>query len=98
MIRKHHRTHPTQQKQLAEEFTTKTGHLINQSMISEILGKSCDYLDDIYSKQDLQTLKKQSRSFTRDCPELETALFEWQQPIKQKKAIMTGDILKEKAR
>ena len=32
-----------------------------------------------------------------DWPELETALFEWHQRIDEKKAVITGDILKEQA-
>ena len=31
-------------------------------------------------------------------PDLDMALFEWQQRMEQKKAIITGDTLKEKAR
>ena len=43
-------------------------------------------------------LKEKNRSFIKDQPDLEHALFEWQQRIKQKKAIITGDILKTKAK
>jgi Tc5 transposase DNA-binding domain len=43
-------------------------------------------------------MKGKSRSSTGDWPDLEMALFEWQQRMEQKKAIITGDILKEKAR
>jgi hypothetical protein len=42
-------------------------------------------------------MKEKSRSSIRDWPELEMALFEWQQHMKQKKAIVTGEIVKAKA-
>jgi hypothetical protein len=43
-------------------------------------------------------MKEKSRSSTGDWPDLEMALFEWQQRMEQKKAIITGDILKERAK
>ena len=53
MIRKRNQTYPSsQQKELAEWFTTETGYPINQSMISKILGQNYDYLDSIYTKKD----------------------------------------------
>ena len=42
-------------------------------------------------------LKEKNRSSIGDWPDLEYALFEWQQRMEQKKAIVTGDILKTKA-
>jgi hypothetical protein len=42
-------------------------------------------------------MKEKSRSSVRDWPKLEIALFEWQQRIEQKKAIVTREILKTKA-
>jgi hypothetical protein len=72
--------------------------LLNQSQISKILSPHYDYLDDIHTKKDKQALKWKSRSSTGDWPALEAALFEWQQRIEQKKAIITGDILKTKAK
>jgi hypothetical protein len=42
-------------------------------------------------------MKEKSRLSIRDWPELEMALFEWQQRMEQKKAIVTGEILKAKA-
>jgi hypothetical protein len=38
------------------------------------------------------------RSSRGDWPDLDYALFEWQQRIEQKKAIITGKVLKTKAR
>ena len=43
-------------------------------------------------------MKERNRLSIGDQPDLKIALFEWQQRIEQKKAIITGDILKEKAR
>jgi hypothetical protein len=43
-------------------------------------------------------MKEKSRSCIGDWPDLEMALFEWQQRMEQKKAIITGEILKTKAR
>ena len=43
-------------------------------------------------------MKGKSRLAIGNWPDLEMALFEWQQRMEQQKAIITGDILKEKAR
>ena len=67
-------------------------------MISKILGQNYDYLDNIHTKKDKRLLKEKSRASIGDWPDLEAALFEWQQRMEQKKAIITGDILKEKAK
>ena len=99
MIRKHNQTHLlAQQKDLAEWFTAETGHSINQGIISKILSKTYDYLDNVHTKRDLKALKDKSRVFAGDWPDLEAALFEWQQRMEHKKAIITGDILKAKAK
>ena len=43
-------------------------------------------------------MREKSKSSKGDWPELEIALFEWHQRMEQKRAVITGDILKEKAR
>ena len=43
-------------------------------------------------------MKGKSKSSVGDWPDLKMALFEWQQRIEQKKAIITGEILKTKAK
>jgi hypothetical protein len=86
------------QKDLTELFTKETGHEINQSLISKILSKNYDYLDTIDKQKDKQVLQGKKKNSIRDWPDLEAALFEWHQRIELKKAIITGDILKEKAR
>ena len=89
---------PAQQNDLADQFTATTGHPLNQSQISKILSPHYDYLDDTYTRKEKQALKEKSRSSIGNQPDLEGALFEQQQRIEQRKAIMTGDILKTKAR
>ena len=67
-------------------------------MISKVLGPKYDHLDDIDKKKDRHLLQDKKRSSAGDWPDLEAALFEWQQRIEQKKAIVTSEILKEKAK
>jgi hypothetical protein len=99
IIRKRNQEHPPgHQKELVDWFTATTGHPLNQSQVSKILSSKYDYLDGIHTKRDNQTLKEKSRSSAGDWPDLEHALFEWQQRMEQKKAIITGDILKTKAK
>ena len=43
-------------------------------------------------------LKEKNKSSVGDWPDLEYALFEWQQRIEAKKAIIISDILKTKAK
>jgi hypothetical protein len=62
-------------KSLSNWFTATTGHLINQSQISKILGLNYDLLDDVHTRKDIQEIKGKSRSSARDWPELEGALF-----------------------
>ena len=99
MIRKRNQTHPlVQQKDLANQFTVTTEHPPNQSQISRILGPKFNYLNDGHTQKDIREIKRKSRSFIKDWPDLKIALFEWQQRIEQKKAIITEEILKTKAR
>jgi hypothetical protein len=68
--------------------------LISQSTISESLSKKFLYLNVNTRKDFKLTGQRASRA---DYPNLEAALFEWQQKLQKKKAPMTGDILKAKA-
>jgi hypothetical protein len=98
MIRKRNKSHPlAQQQDLADWFAQETGHRITQGMVSTVLSNTFDYLDNIEKKRDKEALKNKMRFSAGDWPELEAALFEWQQRMEAKKAIITGDILKEKA-
>jgi hypothetical protein len=92
-IRKHNAEHPASQQSLIDWYHQKTGHRLNQSQISRILSSQYDYLDDKRSKAQLLT-KRQLKS---DWPDLECALFEWQQHIQQKKGVITGYILQARA-
>jgi hypothetical protein len=98
MIRKRNQTHPlAHQKDLANWFTATTGHPLDQSQISRILGPRFNYLDGEHTQKDIRGMKGKSRLSLGDWPDLEMALFEWQQRMEQKRAIITGEILKTKA-
>jgi hypothetical protein len=93
-IRARNRTHPGPQQHLISWIKETTGRTVNQSSISEILSPKFDYLDNPLHKS--KHLGSQ-RHYHGDWPDLEHALFEWQQRMQHKKAIITGDILKSKA-
>jgi hypothetical protein len=98
MIQKRNKSHPpAQQQDLTDWFAQETGHHITQGIVSTVLSNTFDYLDNIKKKRDKEALKNKKRFSAGDWPELEAALFEWQQYMEAKKAIITGDILKEKA-
>jgi len=65
-------------------------------MISKTLSDTYSYLDNIEKKKEREGLQQKKRSSRGDWPALEAALFEWQQRIEAKRAIITGDVLKEK--
>jgi hypothetical protein len=98
VIRKRFQTNPEQhQKELVEWFTNETGHPLNQSQVSKILGDMYTYLDGDHTKKQLQALKNKSRTSRGEWPDLEAALYKWQQHMQEVHAIITGDTLKEKA-
>jgi hypothetical protein len=77
IIRKRNQTHPpAQQKDLANWFTATTGHPLNQSQISRILGPKFNYLNSEHTQKDIREIKEKSRSCIRDWPDLEMTLFE----------------------
>ena len=94
-IRQRYVENPGPQSALISWFTGETGHQINQSQISKILSKNYEYLDG--PTRNTTTLGAK-RHHQGDWPELEAALFEWQQRMQKKKATITGDVLKGKAR
>ena len=62
MIRKRNQTHPlAHQKDLANWFTATTGHPLDQSQISRILGPKFDYLDGEHTRKDIREIKGKSR-------------------------------------
>ena len=66
-------------------------------MISRCLSDTYSYLDNIEKKKEKEDLNQKKRTSRGDWPVLEAALFEWQQRMEAKRAIITGDILKAKA-
>jgi hypothetical protein len=99
IIRKRNQTYaPGIQQELIDWFTATTGHPLSQSQVSKVLGPHYDYLDGTHTKKDIQKMRGKMRSSGGDWPDLDYALFEWQQYIEQKKAIITGEVLKTKAR
>jgi hypothetical protein len=95
-LRKRYKEHPSTQSDLINWFRQETGHKLDQGQVSRILSSKYDYIDDLDKKRDRLALQSQ-RSSAGEWPELEAALFEWQQRIQRRKAVITGDILKEQA-
>jgi hypothetical protein len=96
-IRRRNREHPSpHQGELITWFHQETGHQLDQSQISRILSSKYDYLDTLDPKKDKAKIQSQRISLG-DWPELEGALYEWQQGMQKKRAVITGDILKEQA-
>lgn len=95
-IRKRHKEHPSKQSDLAKWFSNETGHAIDQAQVSKILSSTYAHLDGLDLKKDKKALNLK-RTSAGDWPDLEAALFEWQQRMQKSKAIITGEILKDKA-
>lgn len=96
VIRKRARDDLGTQNDLITWFQVERGHKLDQSQISRILSLKYEYLDTLDLQKDKHMLQAQ-RSSIGDWPALEGALFEWQQRMQNKSAIITGEILKEKA-
>jgi Fission yeast centromere protein N-terminal domain len=75
-IRRRNTEHPGQQAHLASWFEQQTGHHLGQGQISTILSDKYTYLDNDNHKPSKLGSK---RNYDGDYPELEAALFEWQQ-------------------
>ncbi|KAH7304360.1 hypothetical protein BKA65DRAFT_560456 [Rhexocercosporidium sp. MPI-PUGE-AT-0058] len=92
-IQKRNKTHPPEhQSELATWYKGETGRQLTQGRISKVLSSHYDYLDKKDPKKDKKEL--QAKRTSCDWPELEATLFEWQQRIQDKKAVITGDLLK----
>ena len=93
-IRKYNAENPGRQQALRQWFKESTGRELTQGQISSILSSKYAYLDS-------STLRpsqlSSNRNYKSDWPDLEAALFEWQQHMQKRKATITGDILKAKA-
>ena len=76
LIRKRNQEHPpSHQNDLITWFYEKTGHQINQSIVSKVLSTKYDYLDPLDAKKDKKQLNTK-RSSTGEWPDLEAALCE----------------------
>jgi hypothetical protein len=95
-LRKRYKEHPSTQSDLINWFRQETGHKLDQGQVSRILSSKYDYIDNLDKKKDRLALQSQRLS-AGEWPELEAALFEWQQRMQRRKAVITGDILKEQA-
>jgi hypothetical protein len=94
-LRRHKQSHPkATHADLIEWFQEEHHHKINQSTVSLSLSAQFNYLDIDMRKDISLTGQRSSQS---NWPDLEMALFEWQQRMQKQKAIVTGDILKQKA-
>jgi hypothetical protein len=69
---------------------------LTQGMISRVLSKTYDHLDSLDGKKDKKFLQS-SRESAGDWPDLEAALFKWQQRMQETDAVVTGEILKIQA-
>jgi hypothetical protein len=76
VIRKRFQSNPgLQQKDLVDWFVSETGHPLNQSQVSKILGDGYAYLDGDHTKKDIRAMKSKSRNYKGDWPDLEAALL-----------------------
>jgi hypothetical protein len=75
-IRRRYTEHPGQQAHLASWFEQQTGYRLGQGQISTILSDKYTYLENDNRKPSELGSK---RNYDGDYPELEAALFEWQQ-------------------
>ncbi|KAI1006206.1 hypothetical protein K3495_g2015 [Podosphaera aphanis] len=96
MIRQRHNLHSNSQKGLRAWFAFQPrGRNLTQGQVSIILSDKYQYLDsDPQNESNLNS----KRNYLREHKEFELALFEWQQRMQWKRAVITGDILKAKAR
>jgi hypothetical protein len=96
VLRKRYKEHPYKQSDLINWFIQETGHKLDQGQVSRILSSKYDYIDDLDKKKDKVALQAR-RSRAGEWKELDAALFEWQQCMQKKKAVITGEILKSQA-
>jgi hypothetical protein len=83
------------QKELIAWFAAQpSGRPLTQGQISTVLSPTYIYLDTDLRKASQLGSKRHLKG---NYPDLEDALFHWQQQIQKKKGIITGDILKSQA-
>ena len=95
-IRRRYTSHPSSQSALRSWYEQQpSGRPLTQGQISIILSNKYAYLDSTNMKpKDLAA----KRHYKGDYPDLEAALFEWQQRMQHKNAVITQEILKAKAK
>lgn len=91
-VRKQYTECPGQQSSLIAWYLLQSGFKLDQSQTSRILSSKYDYLDALDTRKYKEMLEHK-RSGKGDWPELEAALFEWQQRMQNKKAVTTSEIL-----
>jgi hypothetical protein len=95
VLRRHKQSHPkATHTDLINWFQDEFHYKINQSTVSLSLSTQFDYLDTDIRKDTSLTIQRLSQS---DWPDLEAALFKWQQKMQRQMAVITGDTLKQKA-
>ena len=96
LLRKRNKEHPSTQTELINWFLLETGHKLSQAQVSRTLSPQYDYIDNLDKRKDKVALQAQ-RSRVGNWKDLDSALFEWQQRLQKKKAVITGEILKAQA-
>jgi len=96
LLRKRNKEYPSTQTELINWFLQETGHKLSQAQVSRTLSPQYDYIDNLDKKKDKVALQAQ-RSREGNWTDLDSALFEWQQRLQKKKAVITGEILKAQA-
>ncbi|KAI0994463.1 hypothetical protein K3495_g13719 [Podosphaera aphanis] len=96
MIRHRHKLHPNSQQGLIACFASQPrGRDLTQGHVSVILSDKYQHLDS--DPQNTSKLNSK-RNYLGEHEELELALFEWKQRMQGKRAVITENILKAKAR
>lgn len=95
LLRKQYKEHPSTQTELMNWFLQETGHKLSQGQISRTLSPQYDYIDTL-NKKDKEALQSQKKRLGH-WKDLDSALFEWQQRLQKKRAVITGEILKAQA-
>jgi Fission yeast centromere protein N-terminal domain/Tc5 transposase DNA-binding domain len=96
LLWKRNKEHPSTQTELINWFLQETGHKLSQAQVSWTLSPQYDYIDNLDKRKDKVVLQAQ-RSRVGTWNDLDFALFEWQQRLQKKKAVITGEILKAQA-
>lgn len=94
LLRQYARQHPSKtQIEYRHWFERQYGRHLTQGQVSEILSQRYDDVDDVSASGS----RERRRTMPAAVPELEKALFEWQQRLQAKEVIITGDMLQATA-